>query len=275
MEAVGAAIGGWLATAAADPSLGVSADQARELSEGLPVLIGGLASANLLVLAGWALQGMTTVTQDLGQPVVDLAGAPLLSAIAALLLVGLALAAFFYQQVASAVRGESARFVQPLGGVPRFVLRQAAWTGMLALALFIGGMPLLVLVGLVSMISPTLGLGLLLVVWTLLLIAAWWLYFHTSAMFLDDVGPVKAMIGSIAIVARHRGASLLFVAVTSLIATGWTLVWSGVESIPAGSVLRIAGHTYVSCGLVAATMIFYRDRSAFPAPIAHAGQPIS
>ena len=274
VEAAGTALAGWLAVMAADPSLGPSAEQARQASQDLPAQMEVFASLNLVGLAGWALPGMIAVKEELGQQVVDLAGGPLLLALGALPAVGLALGAIFYQQVAGAVRGEPARLGRLVVGLPRFFLRQAAWIAMLLAALLIAGSPLLVIVGLVSLLSPALGVGLLLIAWSLLLIAGWWLFFQTSAMFLDDVGPLQGLIRSVTVVARDRGPSLLFVAVVSLIALGWGLVWSGIEGIPAASVLRIAGHTYVSCGLVAATMIFYRDRAGVPAAVARAGQTV-
>jgi hypothetical protein len=273
VEAASAAFIGWFAMAAADPSLGIPAEQARQASEEFATQLGALGGANLVMLAGWALPGMAAVDEPLGQPTVALDGAVLLVAVAALLVAGLAIAAVFYQQLASAVRGERAPVRRLLGGVPRFTLRQTAWLAMLLAAILTTGSPLLLVVGLLSLLSPALGAAVLLVAWAALLIAAWWLFFHTSAMFLDDVGPVKALVASLSLVARHRGASLLFVAVVSLIGTGWALVWSGFEGVPASAVLRIAGQSYVSCGLVAATMIFYRDRAGAPAPVVRAGQP--
>lgn len=273
VEAASAAILSWFAMAVADPSLGVAAEQARQASEELATQLGALASVNVVTLAGWALPGMTVVAEPLGQPTVDLDGGMLVVALVAVLVGGLALAALFYQQLASAVRGEALAVGRLLSGVPRFTLRQMAWIALLLVAALTTGSPLLVVIGLLSLLSPALGVAALLVAWAALLIVAWWLYFHTSAMFLDDLGPVKALVASLALVARHRGASLLFVAVVSLIGTGWALVWSGLEGIPAGGVLRIAGQAYVSCGLVAATMIFYRDRAGGPVTVARAGQP--
>ncbi|MCS6803375.1 MAG: hypothetical protein RMM58_15725 [Chloroflexota bacterium] len=272
VEGAGAAFASWFAAAAADPSLGLSAEQARQVSEELAAQMRLLASANLVTLVGWALPGMIALDEPLGQPVVELEGRALLGALVALLALGLASAAMFYQQVASAVRGESLRLLQLLGGVPRFVLRQAGWIAILLAAAAIAGVPFLLVIGLASILSPALGVAVLFVSWGLLLIAAWGLFFHTSAMFFDDVGPLRAVVGSVAVVARHRGPSLLFVAVVSLITTGWGLVWSGLEGVPASNLLRIAGHAYLSCGLVVATMIFYRDRTVAVVSTARAEQ---
>lgn len=272
VEAAGESLGRWLTTMAADPALGSSADQARQVAEELPQQLALLGGVNLVALVGWALPGVVAVDQDFGQLVLPLSGGALAGAVVALIAGGLVLAALYFQLVAQAVRGEPVQLGTAFLHLPRFVARLVLWLVLLNVAAFAIGIPALLVIGLVGLVSPMLGVGVVLMLWSLGLIAAWWLFFHTSAMFVSDLGPVRALFASVGVVARERGASLLFVAIVWLVSTGWALVWSGFEGVPGGGLIRIAGQSYLSGGLAAATMIFYRDRFAAQVPVTRSGQ---
>jgi hypothetical protein len=274
--AAGEAVARWMAAVANDPALASQAEQARLAGEELPQRISALGNANLVSLVGfggWTVPGLVVINQDLGQAVIALGGMPLVGAVLGLGLLGLFLGALFYQLAAQAVRGEPWQLEVALRGTPCFVGRMLGWLGMLVTTSIVVGLPVVIISSLLTLISPTLGLAIILLVWALGLVAGWWLFFHTSAMFVSDLGPLRALLASIEVVARYRAASLLFVLVVWLLSAGWAVVWASIEGWPVGTLLSILGQTYLGCGLVLATMIFYRDRRATLAPPVRAHTP--
>ncbi len=116
------------------------------------------------------------------------------------------------------------------------------------------------------LVSPQLGALFL----TLLLLGAVWIsaylgiiaLFAPRAVILDDVGVWHSLVGSFLVVRRYLLSAIGFFLLASLIQTGLMYVWRLLAVNAAGTLFGILGNSYVSTGLVAASLIFYRDRIA-------------
>jgi hypothetical protein len=91
-----------------------------------------------------------------------------------------------------------------------------------------------------------------------------WLFFTASfsfdAVFVSEQGPLRALLSSLYIVQRSFwGAAALFL-LSWVILEGMSLVWQPLSVTTIGLVIAIAGSAYISSGLTAAHLIFYRDR---------------
>ncbi len=151
---------------------------------------------------------------------------------------------------------------------PRLDLRRWGhiFGSLLAIGLLLLGVMLLVAVPLsivaqlVALVSPGFSAAILIVGMALL----FWLLFTASfsfdAVVMSDVGPLRALLTSLYLMQRSFwGAAGLFV-LGWLILTGLSLVWQTVAVSIAGLIVAMAGSAYISSGLAAAHLVFYRDR---------------
>lgn len=265
----------WLSTVQADPSFSISPDQLQALNVDLPQQLSALSGANLVALAGWQLPGQLAVTSDLGQSSASLGGLALVSAATGLLVAGVILAAVFYAAIAQSVRGELFSAAGLVAIAPRYTLRLFGWLALVLAAGVIAGLPALLSIGLVGLISPILAAGLVMMLWGVAMLTAWWLAFATSAMFIQDVGPLRGILISIGLVGQSPLRSILFLALVWLLFTGWPMVWNAISALPIGAAAGIAGQAYLSSGLAAAMMIYVRDRLPQQQKAAPTSQPIA
>ena len=125
--------------------------------------------------------------------------------------------------------------------------------------LFLLGMPLLILSGLLVIIGMSPGILVLVTLLPLLL-----LYVHLSlapeAIVVSDVGPFEGIKLSIRVVRRNFWPMFGLLAATILIEQGFSLGWSLLTRQAAGVPLAILGNGFVGTGLTAAAMFFYRER---------------
>jgi hypothetical protein len=180
--------------------------------------------------------------------------------VGAFVLLGLFLAAVYFGSIAQQVRDRRlsvGRLVRRVwGDWARLTALGAA--GLLAAVVL--GLPVLVLSGLLSLVSPLIA-GL---VWVVGLTVLLWLLFYTGfalhAMFLHRRGLLGALWDSARLVQFNlpHAAGLLVLVV--LINTGLALVWN----LPADDswllLLGVGGHALISTALVTATFVFYQDR---------------
>jgi hypothetical protein len=93
------------------------------------------------------------------------------------------------------------------------------------------------------------------VIW--LLFTAW---FSFDAVIMSGVGPIRALLTSLFIVQRSFWSAIGLYLIGSLILAGLNVIWQMLSASSVGLILAMAGSAYISCGLAAAHMIFYRDR---------------
>ena len=168
--------------------------------------------------------------------------------------------ALFLLPLAGAVRGSPSS--------PRQVLH--AWLstlgvlGLGATFLIVVGLPLYVVGGLLRQLVPLLGL----LITSFSTAVVLWFMFATSfafdAVVMNRSGSLRAMVESLAVVRRSFWGAVGLYLLTALILGGLGVIWRGLESTLPGIIVAIVASTYVSAGLAAAHLIFFRDRLYAP-----------
>lgn len=180
-------------------------------------------------------------------------------------LLGLGLAAIYLTLIGQAVKGEAI--------TAQSVSKRALRTGkrllglVLLLFAFLAaiGVPVVIMVSLLSLLSPglasmILSLTMLLVLWGSLW-AVLYLFFVVDAMVLQDVGAQRAILNSVIVVRTNFWPALALVVLLNLLTVGLSIMWHWLAgAVPAGMLLAIAGNAFVGSGLIAASFVFYRDR---------------
>lgn len=145
----------------------------------------------------------------------------------------------------------------------------AAWLRLLgyaALVIAVGGLLavlLAFLTALVTIFAGPLGTILTALVVTLVLWAQLYLFFAQDAIFISRVGPVGAIRRSAAVVRANTWAAIGIAVLMTVILVGMAQVWVMLASRASwGLALGIVGNGYIASGLVAASMLFYRERVA-------------
>lgn len=191
------------------------------------------------------------------------------------LLGGLALGGYLRGALAHQVRGgPTLDAAAPARRLPRDVLRVLTLALTLLGVFVLLGLPAMLLAGAATLVSPMLGfLGLALLGGALVFLEVH-LFFAVDAVFVSDVGPLAAIQRSVHVVRRNGWATLRLVVLTWVILSGMDRVWealvTGLPS-PLGFAIALAGNAYIATGLIAASMIFYRDRApALAAPLSPA-----
>jgi hypothetical protein len=123
------------------------------------------------------------------------------------------------------------------------------------------GLPYLFLSGLLMLLSPPVGV---IAVVILQLISFWiWIYigFAAEAIVIGGQGPLRAIYASFNLVRRNFWSTLGFLAISAfIIPLGLGVVWQALAGSTVGLAIAAIASSYIGCGLVAARMIFYRER---------------
>jgi len=224
----------------------------------LPVPLPGfsipLISTLLPNLSNPAWPGFTPQAWD---PPAGLVAGPLPLAILA---VGLLLGAFYQLPLADCVRGSNESGVRMLRRVPRAWWRMLALT---AMGLLAGGAFLVLsalFTGVATVIHPSLGGLVVYVVLALILFALLFLYFTPQALLLSWVPPLRAVHYSVQVVRHSFWSSVGFVLLVWLVRAGTGSLWQYLSAHPLGMLASIMANAYITTGLAAASLIFYRER---------------
>lgn len=181
----------------------------------------------------------------------------------ALSVVGLLLATVYYGLVAQAARagtkGQVAlgRFA---GWLPAYGLRILVLAVALLLAVLAVFLPILLVATFLTLLSPAFGSLVILLAPALLLWLVFYLSFSMHGILLADRPVFGAMLASARLVQRFWLPSLLLFLMVLSIRNLLTWLWLLVDTGGWLTLASIAGHAFVSTGLIAATFIFYRDR---------------
>jgi hypothetical protein len=161
--------------------------------------------------------------------------------------------------LADLVRGDGESGLQMLRRVPVVWGRMALYCGVLVAA----GTALLVgftlAAVLATLISPTLvlfvvALAFLPVVWGVVL-----LFMVPSAILLDGVGPLRAVIHSVQVARTRLWSTIGFLLLVALVQSGTGVLWDRLAGQPIWVFLGIVANGYVVAGLAAAGLVFYRE----------------
>jgi hypothetical protein len=142
-----------------------------------------------------------------------------------------------------------------------------AWYRLLTLAvlLFTAALvvifPLAILTALVSLATTAASAIMTGLIVTLALAANLYLFFAPEAIFISRVGPIQAIRRSVAVVHAGVWSALTLVMLFSVILVGMAQIWIALAGQASwGLALGIVGNAYIASGLVAASMLFYRER---------------
>ena len=201
--------------------------------------------------------------QDWGQAL-----AMVLGTLAGGLILGGLLRGLLAEQVREQDGGADLR--RALRRVPVDTLKTVAYTLLwLAIALAVA-IPATLLIVLSALLSTNLALILLFIALFALALAEIHLFFTVAAIFVSGLGPVAAMRRSVGLVRRWFGPALWLILLTWLIMAGMEQVWMLLTRELRGPLtisLSILGNAYIVSGLIAASMIFYKERAdAAPPP---------
>jgi hypothetical protein len=185
--------------------------------------------------------------------------AALVGTVALVGIVGLLAAALYLLVLSDAVRGDGLqrpnwrRMASIFGSLLGILLLAAG------VVVFIG-IPLLAMAYFVRLVNPVAGDLIVTVIMALML----WLWFTASFSFdavaISDVGPVRALLTSLFIVQRSFWSAAALFGLGWLILAGTSVIWQIVSGSVAGLVIAMVGSAYISSGLAAAHLVFYRDR---------------
>jgi hypothetical protein len=225
--------------------------------------------ANLLGLLSPASVTLPTIVPILQQPLKiargsymfldSAAGAILLGLVA--LVVGSLLGCIYRAILAQQARdGELSLLRLP---IESFV----AWYRLVTLAvlLFVSMVivvfPLAFIAAIASLVTATATAVLTAIVVTLALAVQLYLFFAPEAIFISRVGPIQAIRRSIAVVHASVWSALTLAILITVILVGMGQIWIALAGQASwGLALGIVGNAYIASGLVAASMLFYRER---------------
>lgn len=184
----------------------------------------------------------------------------MLAAMLTVNLVALLISGVFLNLVGSSVRSEP---LHPRDDARRSllaVLRIGGYALLLLGAAVAAGIPFFIVLSMVMLLTPVGATFLLIAGYVIVFMVMVYTYFAAAAVIIDGAGPLQAIMQSVRLVRQHFLATLGLLLVGEVIITGLNIVWGMLAGNPFGLLLAMLGSSYVGSGLVAARLIFYRDR---------------
>lgn len=261
---------GFLQQAAANPASGITGDQVKEIESQVQGVREQITGLNLLDVMAWRVPSLLKVmdTPAGGQQSVQVTtwGGLLLTSLG-LVVGGLLLSALYLGALAQYVRHGSFKLARYLVALGRQWRRLVAFTLILLAGALVIGVPALAVAGLLARFVPPLAAFVMTALLAVVVWAAVYLYFVDSAIFMADVSALQAIRQSFFLVRRHFWSALGLILLSVIIGFGTGIVWTRVVpgSFP-WVILAMIGNSYIATGLIAASFIYYRDRSAQAAP---------
>ncbi len=228
----------------------------------------GAARYNLLSFLAPPLVGVPGFQPRGEGPVLPLdSPASAVAVILASIVLGLTVATLFYGLLAQGVRDGRAVLRSFLSDFPQLALWVVALFLLTVGVLILAGAPVIALLattgamgsqgvaaGVASvMVAVLAGVGL----WALI-----YLFFTPDALYIGRVPPLVAIQHSIRVVRYNFWSSIVIILLILLISSGLSVLWQqlalGLRT--AGIAMGIVGHIYISAGLAAASMTYYKER---------------
>ena len=86
-------------------------------------------------------------------------------------------------------------------------------------------------------------------------------FFSIQAIVVDRIGPFAALRASYKVVRGYFWQSMRFIVLSLTITTGFPFALRVFTTNAVGLTLAIVGHAFIASGMIAAAMLFYRDRA--------------
>lgn len=170
------------------------------------------------------------------------------------------LGALFYALVALAVRGEQFALGGWLRAIGRTTVSLLGYAALLLAATLLGALPVIILGALLLTFVPPLGAFALVVV----LILSFWINiyigFAPEVIAVAGLDPILALRTSVALVRTYFWATLVLLLVLFVVNVGLGVVWGLLARSSIGLLAAVVGSSYIGSGLVAARMMFIRER---------------
>lgn len=177
-----------------------------------------------------------------------------------LLVMGLLIGAEYLTALAAATAGPDAGSRRPGQNTLRGAMRLAGWYAVVIGVGLLAVWPVLAGYAAVSIAGGGASIWLILLLIVPLSWAFVFFFFSVQAMFVDQTGPLPALRSSYRVVRGNSWSSLGLIVAYFLVIVGFPPVWRIFASEPLGLVVAIVGHAFIVSGMIAATMVFYRDR---------------
>ncbi len=180
-------------------------------------------------------------------------------------LIGLGVGALYLTAVAAAVQDQRPPIRELLRKAARNSMRLISAVLALIAVLIVLGVPISLFLSFLAMISPTIGglvasLASLIGIWAVLW-ALFYLFFVADAMILQEINLQRSILNSVMVVRSSFWSALGLIILLNVLAAGFAVVWHWVAAaLPLGTLVAVAGNTFVGSGLVAASFVFYRGR---------------
>lgn len=176
-----------------------------------------------------------------------------------LVLIGWVLGALYYRWVSGSTLGGRNAYVSIPFAVFQTLLLSIVWL----FFLFVVSIPLTLLLGLLSLISPALAS----VVLFILVLALFWLvvpfFFIPFGIFVRRQNAFRSILSSFQMVRYTFPSSAMFVFCIFILTIGLNYLWS----VPSGEswmmFIGIAGHAFITTALLSASFVYYRDMSGW------------
>jgi hypothetical protein len=193
----------------------------------------------------------------------------------ALVIAGVFLASIFLETIARGVRTNSDSL---FSFVPRTL---KGWAN--SLALVAAGMvafaallfPFAIVAALVSLFSQSLGAFVMMFAIVVMMWLALYLAFTVPAIFVSGVNLPKALLTSVTVFRFSARSALGLLFLSYLIQMGFSVIWEQLMVNAWGLAFDIMANAFLGSGLVAALMLFYRDRLEWLMQLQKQVQPTS
>lgn len=147
--------------------------------------------------------------------------------------------------------------------LPAYVLRVIGLAITIIFILMAVYLPLLLFASILALLSPAVAslvmlMGMMFILWLL-----FYLSFSLHGILLADRSILRAVLGSVRLVRFHWLQALLLFLLVVVVRNLLSWIWLTVDTGSWLTVASIAGYAFVNSGLIAATFIFFRDRTEF------------
>lgn len=240
--------------------------QRQQLADQLAQFQRQAGGVNLLNLLTWYVPTLAGSLQARGHILAaapaQIGSGPVLAAV----LIGLALLSFllvglFLSPLAQVVRLEQLRLAELARGLLPATTRFGGYILLVVVAFALAAIPLALLSTLLAALAAPLAALAVLLATALFLWALLHLSMADKAVFVSGSGPVQAAGLSVALVRRYFWPALWLFVLVNVILQGTPLAWRLITGHPLGALVAMVGNAYIATGVVAGTVVFYRDRA--------------
>ena len=178
-----------------------------------------------------------------------------LGAMFLLIVAGWIMGGLYFHWVSNIVLAGSEARISPMSAVLQTLILSVSWF----LALAILSVPVMLLMTVLTFISPALASGALFV---MLLLSFWLivpLFFTPHGIFVRGQNAIHSILTSFKMARFTLPTSSMFIFSSFILSTGLNYLWSIPKSNSWMTLVGIGGHAFITTALLAASFVYYRD----------------